>query len=162
MIAKMLWPLTQVNDSFFTVTLRPFIKKYQSPPFPFPPSFLSRNIIKNAETHPPPLRDVIIEQPQTINILGIHFYYNKNVENEEDFIRHVSKSEKILKLWIMKNFTVKGKITVFKTLAISKTMHLSVVLNVNYQRTKKNTKIIYLVWKQPQNRTHHFMQQIWK
>ena len=27
------------------------------------PSFPSRNITKNAETHPPPMRDVIIEQP---------------------------------------------------------------------------------------------------
>ena len=28
-----------------------------------PPRFPSRNIIKNVETHPPPIRDVIIEQP---------------------------------------------------------------------------------------------------
>ena len=41
----------------FTVTLRPFIK-YHSPP-----CFPSRNITKNAETHPPLMRDVIIEQP---------------------------------------------------------------------------------------------------
>ena len=131
-------------------------------PSPSPLVFSHATSWKTLRPTHPHFCDVIIEQPQTINILGIHFYYNKNVENEEDFIRHVSKSEKILKLWIMKNVTVKGKITVFKTLAISKTMHLSVVLNVNYQRTKKNTKIIYLVWKQPQNRTHHFMQQIWK
>ena len=32
--------------------------KYHSPP-----SFPSRNITKNAETHPPLMRDVIIEQP---------------------------------------------------------------------------------------------------
>ena len=28
-----------------------------------PPCFPSRNIIKNAETHPPPIHDVITEQP---------------------------------------------------------------------------------------------------
>ena len=43
---------------FFTVTLRPFIK-YHSPN-----CFPSRSITKNAETHPPPMCDVIIEQPQ--------------------------------------------------------------------------------------------------
>ena len=46
---------------FFAVTLRPFIKYHSSRP-----CFPSRNITKNAETHPPPMRDVIIEQPSKI------------------------------------------------------------------------------------------------
>ena len=41
---------------FSTVTLRPFMKYHSRPCFP------SRNITKYAETHPPPMRDVIIEQ----------------------------------------------------------------------------------------------------
>ena len=74
----MLWPLIQVNLPlmfcineipissqqykkkgfiFFTVTLGPFMK-YHSPP-----CFPSQNITKNAKTHPPTMRDVIIEQP---------------------------------------------------------------------------------------------------
>ena len=40
-----------------TVTWQPFIR-YHSPG-----RFLSRNITKNAEIHPPTIRDVIIEQP---------------------------------------------------------------------------------------------------
>ena len=43
--------------TFFTVTLRPFIKYHPLPCFP------SRKITKNVETYPPPMRDVIIEQP---------------------------------------------------------------------------------------------------
>ena len=43
---------------FFTVTLRPFINLTDF----HPPCFPSRNITKNDETHPPPMRDVIIEQ----------------------------------------------------------------------------------------------------
>ena len=31
------------------------------------PTSASRNIMKNAETHPPSMRDVIIEQPQNIS-----------------------------------------------------------------------------------------------
>ena len=48
---------------FLTEKWQPFIK-YHSPP-----SFPSRNITKTAETNPPPMRDVIIEQPlyQTID-----------------------------------------------------------------------------------------------
>ena len=46
---------------FFTVTSQPFIK-YHSPRC-FPPS----NITKNAETHPPPMHDAIIEQPHILN-----------------------------------------------------------------------------------------------
>ena len=77
MIAKILWPLIQVNLPLmfynneipmsshykkgfmilFTVTLRSFVK-YHSPP-----CFPSRTITKNAETHPTPMRGVIIERP---------------------------------------------------------------------------------------------------
>ena len=89
MFAKMLWPLMQVNlplmfyvneipissqkhkkrlydfMTFFTATLRPFIK-YHSP---LPPLFPSRNITKNAKTHPPSIHNVIIKQPlQTMKI----------------------------------------------------------------------------------------------
>ena len=42
---------------FLNVTLRPFMKYRESSCFP------SRSITKNPETHPPPMRDVIIEQP---------------------------------------------------------------------------------------------------
>ena len=48
-------------DFFFTVALQPFMK-YHSPPC-FPP----RNIAKNAKTHTPLVRDVIIEQPHTLD-----------------------------------------------------------------------------------------------
>ena len=43
---------------FFTVTLQSFIKYHSSSP-----CFPSRTITKNVETHPPLMRDVIIEQP---------------------------------------------------------------------------------------------------
>ena len=68
---------------------------------------------------------------KTIKILGKHFSYNKKLENEENFIRHVQKIEEVLKLWRMKNLTVKGKITIFKTLAISKIIYLSLVNNAS-------------------------------
>ena len=51
---------------FFTMRLRFFIK-YHSPPY-----FQSCNITKDAETHPPPIRDVIIEQPQRSSSVHDH------------------------------------------------------------------------------------------
>ena len=55
-----------------------------------------------------------------VKILGIHFSYNKNIENDENFIKLIKKIENILKIWRIRNLSVQGKITIFKTLAISK------------------------------------------
>ena len=60
----------------------------------------------------------------------IRFSYNKKLGTEENFIRHVQKKEKVLKLWRMRNFTVAGEIIIFETLAISKIIHFYLVTNV--------------------------------
>ena len=56
----------------------------------------------------------------SVKILGIHFSYNKKIENEENFIKIIKKIENVLKIWRIRNLTIQGKITIFKTLAISK------------------------------------------
>ena len=66
----------------------------------------------------------------SVKILGIHFSYNKKIENEEHFIELIKKIEKVLKIWRITNLTVQGKITFFKTLAISKIIHLAFDTNV--------------------------------
>ena len=53
-----------------------------------------------------------------IKILGVYYSYDKNFENQENFINLVLKIEKLLRLWRM-------RITVFKTLPISKIVHLA-------------------------------------
>ena len=85
--------------------------------------------------------DCIDLTKKTIKVLGIHFSYNKKLETEENFIRHVWKIEKVLKLWRLRNLTVDGKITIFKTLAISKIIHFSLVTNVPTQIIKELNKI---------------------
>ena len=85
--------------------------------------------------------DCIDLTKKTIKVLGIHFSYNKKIETEENFIRHVWKIEKVLKLWRMRNLTLEGRTTIFKTLAISKIIHLSVVTNVPTQIIKELNKI---------------------
>ena len=66
----------------------------------------------------------------SVKILGIHFSYNKKIENEENFIKLIKKIENVLKIWRIRNLTVQGKITIFKTLAISKVIHLALITNV--------------------------------
>ena len=62
---------------------------------------------------------------KTIKILVTNFPYNKKLKTEENFIRHAPKIEKVQNFRRMRNLTAEKKITVFKTLAISKIRHLS-------------------------------------
>ena len=95
---------------FFTVTLSPFMK-YHSPPL-----FPSRNITKNVETHPPPMRNVTIEQPLSL--------ITKTLQNE--FCASIPASTKMfLELsvqcnhyhtsdWFIKNFSKRDRFQGFK------------------------------------------------
>ena len=58
---------------------------------------------------------------EIVKILGVHFSYNKNLEQDKNFCEGIFKIENILKLWRMRRqLTSKGRITVFRSLAISK------------------------------------------
>ena len=46
----------------------------------------------------------------SVKILGIHFSYNKKIENEENFIKLIKKIENVLKIWRMRNLTVEGSL----------------------------------------------------
>ena len=64
-----------------------------------------------------------------IKILGIYFSYNKKLENEKKFLDHITKLQKVINIWKMRNLLLLGKITIFKTLALSKIIHLALVTN---------------------------------
>ena len=66
----------------------------------------------------------------SVKILGFHFSYNKKFENEENFIKLIKNIENVLNIWRTRNLTVQSKITIFKTLAISKVIRLALVTNV--------------------------------
>ena len=61
----------------------------------------------------------------TIKILGIHFSYNKQLENDENFKKYIAKIENVLKLRRARNLSLERKITVFKSLTLSKITHLA-------------------------------------
>ena len=66
----------------------------------------------------------------TIKILGIHFSYNRRLENDKNYRKNIIKIEKLLKLWRMRQTTIESKTLMFKTLDISKIVHLDLVKDV--------------------------------
>ena len=76
-------------------------------------------------------------------ILRIHYFYNKVIENKDNFRKDVTKIESILNLWRLRNLTLEGIITVFKTLALSKIIHLSLdktIPNATFDQLSKMQK----------------------
>ena len=67
-----------------------------------------------------------------IKILDIYFSYNKKIEQEKYFLNHIVKIQNISKLWKLRNFTIEGRIVVFKSLEISKLIHLALITADTY------------------------------
>ena len=83
-----------------------------------------------------------------IKILGIYFSYNKKLELEKNFLNHIAKIQNILKLWKLRNLTIEGRIVVFKSLAISKLIHLALVTEIPTTTINLLTKIqMEFIWK---------------
>ena len=69
---------------------------------------------------------------ETAKILGVHFSCNKSLEQDEKFSEHILKIESILKLGRMRQLTLEGRITVFKSLAISKVVHVLLITKLHH------------------------------
>ena len=89
---------------------------------------------------------------ETLEILGVHFSYNKNLEQDKKFSEQIVKIENILNLWRMIQLTLKGRIKLFKSLAISKVIHLLLItkfhntvkpLNSAHLRFLKRLSVIF-------------------
>ena len=58
----------------------------------------------------------------TIKILGTNFSYNEKLKEERSFCLTIVNIQRVLKLWKLLNLTLEGKLLIFKTLALSKTI----------------------------------------
>ena len=85
--------------------------------------------------------DCIDLTEDVIKILGIYFSYNKKLEQEKNFLNHIVKIQNTLKLWKLRNLTNEGRIIVFKSLAISKLIHLALVTEIPTTTINLLTKI---------------------
>ena len=61
----------------------------------------------------------------SVRILGVHYSYNNDIFQDKNFLTIINKIENVLKLWKMRSLTIGGKITIFKTLAISKIVYIA-------------------------------------
>ena len=66
----------------------------------------------------------------SVKILGIHFSYNSDILRENNFIDVIDKIEKVISIRRMRSLTLSGKITVLKTLVLSKIVFMSFLSNV--------------------------------
>ena len=64
---------------------------------------------------------------ESVKIPGVHFAYNKNLEQDKNFSDHIVKIENNLKLWRMRQLTLEGRIKVFKSLVVSKLIHFLLI-----------------------------------
>ena len=67
---------------------------------------------------------------ETTKILGLLFSYNKKLREEKNFVSHIKSIENLLKIWKMRTLSIEGKINIFKAIAISKIVHLAIVIDV--------------------------------
>ena len=58
----------------------------------------------------------------TIKILETHFFYNEKINEQKNFRLIIANNQRALKLWKLRNLTLKGKILIFKTLTLAKTI----------------------------------------
>ena len=65
----------------------------------------------------------------TIRITGVHFSYSKPKQDVKNLLE-IIKIQNVLRVWRMQSLTLEGKIIVFKTLAISKIVYLSMMIKV--------------------------------
>ena len=66
----------------------------------------------------------------TIKTLGIHYSYNKQLENDQNFKKYIAKIENVVKLWRARNLSLEVKIAGFKSLALSKITHQALVKTI--------------------------------
>ena len=67
---------------------------------------------------------------ETVKILGVYFSYYKKLEHDINFQSRIVKIESAQRLWHMRNLIIEGKVLVFKSLAIFKIIHLSLITTV--------------------------------
>ena len=83
-----------------------------------------------------------------IKILGIYFSYNKKLKQEKNILNHTVKIQNIIKSWKLRKLTIEGKIVVFKSLAISKLIHLALGTEIPTLTNNLFTKLqMEFIWK---------------
>ena len=82
----------------------------------------------------------------TIQILGIHFSYNKKIQTERNYLTTVKKIQKALNVWITKSLTLEGKNLIFKTMGFPKLFIFDYNCpEFNIGKNSKNSENIFMI-----------------
>ena len=84
---------------------------------------------------------------ESVKILGTDFTYNKKLEEEENINNNIAKIENVLRVWRMRDLTIEGEIVIFKSLAISKIVHLALIKMYIIKNLNTMKKELYLARK---------------
>ena len=115
-------------DQFYTFSgLRPNLSKCE---------IAGIGVLKDANVALCGLKSVNLTK-KSIKILGVHLSYNEKLQNELNFCTTIKNICNVIKLWRMRHLSLEGKITIFKSLAISKIVYLALLTivpkNVNFE-----------------------------
>ena len=67
---------------------------------------------------------------ESIKILEVHIFYNEKIQDDLNCTKTIKNLSNVIKLWHTRKLTLEGKITIFKSLAISKIVHLAIITKV--------------------------------
>ena len=62
---------------------------------------------------------------ESIKTLGVHISYNKKIQDNLNFTKTIKNLCNVIRLWRIRKLTLEDKITIFKSLSISKIVHLA-------------------------------------
>ena len=64
---------------------------------------------------------------ESLQIIGVHICYNTKLQDDTNLYMTVKNICNVIKLWRMRHLSLEGKITIFKSLALSKVVYLAVL-----------------------------------
>ena len=82
-----------------------------------------------------------------IKVFGTPFRYNEKLKDEIYFYATVTDIERVLKIWKIRSLILEGKIVIFKSIAVSKIVFLSLIAIVSKHIVKvleKSTKELFM------------------
>ena len=103
-------------DQFYTLSgLRPNLVKCE---------IAGIGVLKDANVALCGLKSVNLTK-ESIKILSVHLSHNEKLQIELNFCTTIKNISNVIKLWRMRHLSLEGKITIFKSLAISKIVYLA-------------------------------------
>ena len=91
-----------------------------------------------------------IKWPKSVKILGIHFSHNKPLQETLNFGSIIPSIKQIINIWKQRHLTLFGKITIIKSLLLSKLTYKANLLQMPVGLIKEVSKIVYeFLWNGP-------------